>query len=158
MNQKRNTGIFIVMLALALSAAPTLSSDTDSLRQTLDAELNMQAEAWNRGDLKTFTSIYMENAVFVSPSGVTNGRNAVLARYLERYPDPAAMGQLELAIESVLPLGCRSQDDAHAAASVVATWTLRYPQDSKRQTVTGHTLLVFVQEGKKWRIAQDASM
>ena len=158
MYSKRLTTFIIAVLALVLATAPILSFDADRLQQTLEAELNLQAEAWNRGDLKSFTSIYMEDAVFVSPSGVTNGRDAVLARYLKRYPDKAAMGTLELGVLSMLPLGCRSQDDAPAAASVVARWTLGYSQDSKRQTVTGHTVLVFVQDGKKWRIAQDASM
>ena len=158
MNQKMFLNIVVVALTFALSTVSTLATGPESLRETLGAELRLQADAWNRGDLKTFTSIYTEDAKFVAPGGVTTGRDEVLARYAKKYPDLEAMGNLELEILSVLPLGCRSQNDAPCAASLVARWTLRYPEESGRETVSGHTLLVFVREEKKWRIAQDASM
>jgi len=41
---------------------------------------------------------------------------------------------------------------------VIARWTLRYPEEAERKTVSGHTLLVFLKEGSTWKIAQDASM
>ena len=57
--------------------------------------IQAQAAAWNRGDLEAFCGVYADDAVFVSPTGVTKGRAEVLARYRKRYPDQKAMGQLE---------------------------------------------------------------
>ena len=61
--------------------------------------LQTQAAAWNRGDLEAFCSVYAADAAFASPSGLTRGRDAVLARYRTKYPDAAARGTLSFAIE-----------------------------------------------------------
>ncbi len=65
-------------------------------REQIATLLEKQATDWNRGDLAAFTAVYDEDAVFVSPTGVTRGRAAVLDRYRKRYPDQAAMGTLKL--------------------------------------------------------------
>jgi hypothetical protein len=67
-------------------------------REQIAALLDQQAVDWNRGDLAAFTSVYDEDAVFVSTTGLTRGRGAVLERYRKRYPDRAAMGTLKLEI------------------------------------------------------------
>lgn len=109
--------------------------------------LDTQAAAWTRGDLDAFCSIYADDAVFVSPSGVTKGRAEVLARYKKKYPTPADMGALTLE-----PLDVRAGTDE---VSVAARWTLRYPQ---KPAATGHTVVVFRRLANGWRIVHDASM
>ena len=42
--------------------------------------------------------VYAPNAAFASPSGLTRGRDAVLARYRAKYPDAAARGTLSFEI------------------------------------------------------------
>ena len=79
------------MIAIALQMMLAASPDA-----ALQAELTRQAGAWNRGDLDAFCAFYADDAVFISPSGVTRGRQAVLDRYKKRYPTPAAMGTLSL--------------------------------------------------------------
>jgi uncharacterized protein (TIGR02246 family) len=106
-----------------------------------------QTAAWNRGDLKAFVSAYAPDAVFVTPTGVTKGRDQVLARYQKKYPDTKAMGQLALE-----PVDVRAQEDA---VSVAAKWTLSYPD---KPAATGHTVIVFMQVTNEWRIVHDASM
>lgn len=131
-------------------------------REQVEGLLREQSEAWNRGDLAAFCSIYAEDAVFLSPTGVTRGRQAVMDRYLRRFPDRAAMGTLTLE-----PLEARTasgtevsmQGDARPSrvhgVSVAARWTLRYPD---REDATGLTLIVFRRHGDRWEIVQDASM
>ena len=109
--------------------------------------LTTQGEAWNRGDLPAFTSVYADDAVFVSPNGVTKGKQAVLERYQKRYPDKKAMGTLSFEF-----IETREQKDS---VSVVAKWTLAYPD---KPAASGHTLLVLIKKGDKWLIVQDASM
>ncbi|HEY1089336.1 MAG TPA: nuclear transport factor 2 family protein [Archangium sp.] len=131
------------MLAYALTLALAAA---DGGHEVL-ALLERQAAAWTRGDLDAFCSVYADDAVFVSPSGVTRGRAEVLARYQKRYPTRAAMGRLTL-----MALDVRETGDS---VSVAAKWTLEY--DGK-PPATGHTVIVFQRWKGQWRIVHDASM
>ena len=94
-------------------------------------------------------SAYAEDATFVSPTGLTRGRQAVLDRYRKRYPDKAAMGTLSLEVVEIRLVR------GNAGASVVARWTLSYPE---KPAAAGLTLLVLHPRGDAWVIVQDASM
>jgi uncharacterized protein (TIGR02246 family) len=131
-------------------------------REQVAKLLDAQAADWNRGDLAAFTSVYDEDAVFVSPTEVTRGRAAVLERYRKRYPDQAAMGTLQLEIvemrdvwgPEITPLGDATPGGVHGA-SVVARWSLRR---EGTPSSSGHTLIVLQRSGSTWRIIHDASM
>jgi uncharacterized protein (TIGR02246 family) len=110
--------------------------------------LREQSAAWNRGDLDAFCSVYANDATFISPSGSTKGRQAVLDRYRKKYVDKEGMGSLSLDIEEVRSLPA-------AGASVIARWTLTWPDKPKAE---GLTLLVLTRTPTGWRIVQDASM
>jgi peptidoglycan/xylan/chitin deacetylase (PgdA/CDA1 family)/ketosteroid isomerase-like protein len=142
-----------------------------ALRRVKDAQaavealLKMQADTWNRGDLDTFTSVYAEDASFLSPTGLTQGRQQVLERYRRRYPDRKAMGTLSLEIVEVRPaqgievtaLGDARPSRVHGL-SVAARWRLAYPDQPGKKTAEGLTLLVLRRHGDSWEIVQDASM
>ncbi len=135
--------------------------DEAQARQQVEELLARQAAAWTSGDLDGFCSVYADDALFLSPSGQTRGREAVLERYRKRYPDRAAMGALTLEIVEarplsgveVTPLGDAVPGRVHAL-SAAARWTLRSPE---REPATGLTLLVLRRERAGWRIVQDAS-
>jgi len=134
-------------------------------RSAVEALLKTQSEAWNRGDLDAFTSVYAEDAAFVSPTGLTRGRQQVLERYRKRYPDRKAMGTLTLDVQEtrpiqgteVTPLGDARPGRVHGL-SVVARWKLAYPDQPDKKTAEGLTLLVLRRQGETWEIVQDASM
>jgi uncharacterized protein (TIGR02246 family) len=142
-----------------------------ALRRVRDAQtavealLRTQSDAWNRGDLETFTSVYAEDASFLSPTGLTQGRQQVLERYRRRYPDRKAMGTLSLKILEVRPaqgieataMGDTRPSRVHAV-SVAARWRLAYPDQPDKKTAEGLTLLVLRRHGDSWEIVQDASM
>lgn len=109
--------------------------------------LKQQALAWSRGDIDAFCSVYAEDALFVTPTGLTRGREAVRSRYKAKYPDAAAMGTLTLE-----PMDLRDFGDTVAVA---AQWTLAYPD---RPAATGWTLIVLHGVAGKWVVMQDASM
>jgi uncharacterized protein (TIGR02246 family) len=112
------------------------------------ALLHDQAAAWNRGDLPEFCAVYAEDATFISPSGLTSGRQAVLDRYRKKYVDKTGMGSLTLDVLEVRAL--------HAGStSVIARWTLTWPDKPKAE---GLTLLVLRKTRGAWQIVQDASM
>jgi peptidoglycan/xylan/chitin deacetylase (PgdA/CDA1 family) len=121
-----------------------------------------QVEAWNRGDIEAFTSVYADDAVFLSPSGMVRGRQAVLDRYRTRYPDKAAMGTLRLDLDDIRPLwgmeitpGSDAVPGRIHGAAAAGRWTLSYPD---REASSGRSALVFSRAGNRWTIVQDASM
>jgi peptidoglycan/xylan/chitin deacetylase (PgdA/CDA1 family) len=124
--------------------------------------LARQSAAWNRGDLEAFCAVYADDATFISPSGLTRGRDEVLARYRRRYPDQAAMGSLSLEVleirsaegTEVSMMGDARPSRIHGL-TVTARWTLAY---TDREPATGLTLLVLRPGQAGWHIVQDASM
>lgn len=133
-------------IAVAAVVACVPSSERDRARE-IERLLAEQSAAWSRGDLDAFCSDYAEDAIFLTPSGVTQGREFVLERYRNKYPDASAMGTLALE-----PIETRVLGDV---ASVAARWTLSYPD---RPEATGLTLIVFHHRGGRWELVQDASM
>lgn len=135
----------------------------DAARAAIAGLLDASAAAWNRGDLDAFCSDYAEDALFVSPSGTTRGRRAVLERYQKKYPDRAAMGTLAFEILEIrLSSGMEGSVLGSArpagiqSASVVARWSLAHPD---KPAASGLTLLVLrPRGGGHWEILQDASM
>jgi uncharacterized protein (TIGR02246 family) len=132
-------------------------------RSAIEKLLDDSMRHWNSGDLEAFCADYAEDALFVSPSGTTRGRQAVLDRYRKKYADKATMGTLSfevLEIRLTSGMGGSVLGSARPAAiqgaSVAARWTLTYPD---RAAATGSTLLVLrPRGGGAWEIVQDASM
>ncbi len=131
-------------------------------RQQVAQLLEAQAAAWTRGDLDAFCAVYAEDASFVSPSGLSHGREEVLARYRRRYPSREAMGELKLEIlEARAAWGIEVSLLGDAvpsriqAVSVVARWSLRRAGEP---AAAGFTLLVLRPRGDAWQIVQDASL
>jgi uncharacterized protein (TIGR02246 family) len=112
------------------------------------ALLQEGANAWSRGDLDTFVSVYADDCLFMTPSGLTRGRQQVLDRYRERYPDRHAMGTLQLEV-------VETRSAPPSGVAVAARWVLSYPD---RPAQSGHTLVIFRRIDGVWQIVQDASM
>ena len=135
--------------------------DTEA-REAGAAALETQAAAWNAGDFEAFCAVYGEDATYVSSTGLTRGRDAILARYRERFPDREAMGNLSFEVLEARPaagveftkLGDAAPSRAHGV-SVVARWRLTYDD---REPSEGVTLIVLRRGGQGWEIVQDASM
>lgn len=131
-------------------------------RERILTMLEESAAAWNRGDFEAFCSDYAEDALFISPSGITRGRQAVLERYRQKYGDPAKRGQLSFEVLEVrLTSGMEANILGSAqpanlqGASLAARWTLTYPDTAS----SGLTLIVLrPRRGGTWEIVQDASM
>lgn len=136
---------FVLAGLIASCACGANAVSPDREIRTLLAD---QAAAWTRGDLDSFCAVYADDATFLSPSGLTEGRQAVLDRYRKKYVDKAGMGSLTLEITQVRAASAMN-------ASVVARWTLTWPDKPKAE---GLTLLVLWKTQSGWRIVQDASM
>lgn len=161
----RLTGLVALLLsALAAPAAGQGFAAPEQVAQMMiEHSLTKQAEAWNRGDLEAFVSIYAEDATFLSTSGLTKGRDEVLKRYQAKYPDAASRGTLSFEIvevrQAVYVFDPPTRTDASVdvrGVSVVARWKLAYKD---KEDAEGLTLLVFhPTKDHLWEIVQDASM
>ena len=137
--------------------------EEDEARAAIAKVIADQVEAWNRGDIRAFCSVYDDEAEFLSPSGIFRGRDAVEKRYRERYGDTSdKMGRLRLDIDDIDPIrGMEATPGEDAVpgsihgASVVGRWTLTY---ADKPEASGRTLLVLKRNGEVWSIVRDASM
>ena len=153
--------------SIALLAGPALAGDAAGAkgrpaRVSADviATLHRQAQRWTAGDLEGFCAVYADDAVFLSPGGLTRGRAAVLARYQKKYVEgpegKAGMGALSFAIEDARSVG--------TLATVALRWTLTWPEAMKKPTASGLSLVTLENVGggagdaARWLILHDASM
>jgi hypothetical protein len=152
--------------AAALSCAPALATGSSGVkappsRVSADviATLHLQAQRWTAGDLDGFCAVYADDALFLSPSGLTRGRAAVLARYRKKYLDgpegKAGMGALSFAIEDARSVG--------PLATVALRWTLTWPDAMQKPPATGLSLVTLENvdgsgDTAHWLIRHDASM
>lgn len=130
------------------SVASFDTTTSDAARaESARAFMTEQAQSWNKGDLDGFCASYADDAAFITPTGLTKGRDQVLARYKKRYPDKAAMGTLSFEF-----LDARVSP---GAVTVMAKWTLTYPN---KPSASGNTLVVLQPRATSWMVVQDASM
>lgn len=138
------------------------SRENQQVKEEIERLLRGQAEAWKQGDLEAFTSVYADDALFMTPNGLTRGRAAVLDRYRKHYPDAASRGILRFEFIEILPysgtevsvFGDATPGRVHAV-SVAARWIL---QREGQPESSGWTLLVLRRMGDRWLILEDASM
>ena len=110
--------------------------------------LDVQKNAWNKGDLEKFMDTYWRNdsLMFIGKSGITYGWQNTLNNYKKGYPDAAAMGKLEFNI-----LHIKKLSDSYY--SVVGKWYLTRSIGN----VGGYFTLLFKKIKRKWLIVSDHS-
>ncbi len=122
-----------------LNAAPA--------KAAIEAMLNRQAEAWNRGDLNAFVADYAARCTLVGSEITETTRARVLAHYKEKYPSRAAMGNLAF---SDLAVHLLKAD----IAIVTAHWHL--DRDTKSGGPVGGVFSLVCQlSGGAWQIVLD---
>jgi uncharacterized protein (TIGR02246 family) len=100
----RSIIVGMVRWLILLCWTPLLLAQNDEIRTLLkDSE-----EAWNRGDLAAFTSVYEDSpdTTFIGREVARGGAQAILERYRRAYPNRDAMGKLafsEIGIRMLTP-------------------------------------------------------
>jgi len=89
---------------LLFCSTALLFAQNDEIR----ALLKSSEEAWNRGDLVAFASVYEDSpsTTFIGREVTRGGIQAILDRYRRTYPNREAMGQLtfsEIEIRTLAP-------------------------------------------------------
>jgi ketosteroid isomerase-like protein len=126
----------------ANAGAVKTSADDAKIQAVLDAQL----AAWNRGDIDGFMKGYWNSpgVEFVSANGVTRGYDAVLARYKKGFPTQAAMGKLSFTDLEV-------HVECAASAYVYGQYHLQLALDNP----TGFFTLNFRKFKDGWKIVLD---
>lgn len=136
--------IYFLCLLLVYNTASAQSADESEIRRILD----LQTQAWNRGDKESFMIGYWENdsLMFIGKSGVTYGYNNTLENYKKNYPDTTAMGKLTFNLIQLKPI-------APDHYFVVGKWHLKRSIGD----IGGHYTLIFRKINGEWRIISDHS-
>jgi ketosteroid isomerase-like protein len=124
------------------NAAPADESSESQIR----AQIEMQADAWNRGDIDAFMTTYWKSdeTAFVGANGMTRGWQGVLDRYHRNYPDRKSMGHLTF---SNLEIHVLCPDAAYA----IGQFQLQRENDAP----AGMFTLDFKKFPEGWRIVLD---
>lgn len=135
--------VFALSIPLLAGVMPQQAADAES---DIKSVLNVQVEAWNRGDIPRFVQTYAPDATFVGKQ-VTHGRDGVQARYEKNYPTREAMGHLSF---SDLQVHLLTPD----VAIVTGGWHLQR-SGSGGEPVGGIFSLVLQRHGGRWEIELD---
>jgi uncharacterized protein (TIGR02246 family) len=138
---------WLVLLVACSAAAPTVKTFAPSDRTAVQAVLDAQMAAWNRGDLAGYMAGYAktEDLTFTSGGKVRKGWQTTFDHFHKRYAtDPKAMGKLAFDVLAIDPLGADG-------AVVLGTWVLtESPSDGK-----GVFSVVLARRPEGWRIVHD---
>jgi beta-aspartyl-peptidase (threonine type) len=129
--------------ALALADEPKEADAAKKIAQVLE----MQALAWNKGDLKGFMAGYWKSPdlTFYSGKDKTRGWQATLERYEKRYQaEGKEMGKLTFSELEIDVLGTNS-------AVVRGRWKVV----TSKETLGGLFTLIFKKTPDGWRIVHD---
>ena len=141
----------ITLTAVAMLLMSTLTICTDASAQdkqsiAIRRTINLQAEEWNRGNIKGFMESYWndEALMFIGKNGVTYGWNKTLANYEKGYPDTAAMGKLVFTLIQVERI-------RKSCYLVTGKWHL----NRSIGDIGGHFTLLMKKIKGKWLIVKD---
>jgi ketosteroid isomerase-like protein len=136
--------ILVASLLLGACAGPQIETETEA--SAIRTVLITQQAAWNRGDIDAFMQGYRKSDElrFASGDTVTTGWQQTRDRYIQRYPDRAAMGTLTFSDLKVDILGPE-------AAVVYGRFSLAREKDRPHGIYT----LIVRKFPEGWRIVSD---
>jgi uncharacterized protein (TIGR02246 family) len=135
-----------LLAPLGLAACASLTQADAEVAADLNAALDAQIAAWNKGDVEGFMAVYWrsDSLRFASGGDVQRGWAATLARYKARYPTPERMGRLSFSDREITVL-------APDAALMFGRWALERAGDAPH----GLSTLLFRKIAGRWVIAAD---
>ncbi len=138
--------IFLIASFFLLQTSHAQNNDEQVIRKALQ----VQMDAWNKGDLETFMSTYWnsDSLKFIGKSGVTYGWKPTLENYKKSYPDKESMGTLEFDLIEVKRLSV-------LYFHVIGKWHLK--RSENKGDLSGHFTLLFKKIKQKWVIICDHS-
>lgn len=140
--------LFFIVLTFFSLAPMRYAKASSSMNNEVKAVLQMQADAWNNGELDKFLTGYSqsEDISFVSGESQTWGYASLRNRYVKKYGDSkATMGKLTFSNLKVQELGKNN-------ALCIGHWLV---EKSDKSTIGGIFSLVLRREKSGWKIIHD---
>jgi ketosteroid isomerase-like protein len=109
------------------------------------ANMKMQEESWNKGDVRGFMDYYWNNdsLKFIGSKGITYGWQKTLDNYIKGYPNKETMGILTFTI-------LESTQLSETSIYVIGKWELK-----KEKPSGGHFTLLWKKINNQWVIVAD---
>ncbi len=147
---RRNIFVCVLPLILVLTLLPVAMVRPDGigdLAQELSTIVQLQARAWNEGNIDDFMQAYWksEDLTFSSGGTTERGWEATKQRYLSRYPTREVMGKLTFSQLEVTPLG-------EQVAMMLGRWHL-----DRSESIGGNFSLIWRKFDTVWLIVHDHS-
>ena len=138
--------LMLVALTAGVGAADVNTPATKAARNVLE----VQREAWNRGDLEAFMQGYWKSDDIRFAGGDTfrYGWQATLKSYQKGYPDQAAMGKLDFDLLEVREI---SPDLVY----VFGKWHLTRVNDAPDKAPHGLFTLIVERKDGAWVVTRD---
>jgi hypothetical protein len=142
---------FLILLSslvwIACKTPSPKRSDAQSIA-AIQAVMDTQQVAWNRGDIDGFMQGYWasDSLRFIGKRGITFGWQSTLDNYKKSYPGTEAMGRLQFTNLSMEITG-------DSSAYVIGKWELFRTAD----TLSGHYSLLWKCMNGRWIIVADHS-
>ncbi len=140
----------LFFLYVSLFFLQNVNAQKISDEQQIRNALQIQMDAWNKGDLNTFMVVYWNNdsLKFIGKKGITYGWKSTLDNYQKSYPDKESMGILNFDLIEVKRLSVLYYH-------VIGKWHLK--RSENKGDLTGHFTLLFKKIKKSWVIVMDHS-
>lgn len=135
---------FLIFIALLWQIAVHAQNE----QKQIEAVLNAQKDAWNKGDMEGYMRGYWQSdsLVFVGSNGIARGWHKTLERYKKAYPDKRSMGQLSFIFEQIDVLG-------PTEAFVLGKWALKREDGD----LNGFFTLRLQKISGEWKVVLDHS-
>lgn len=132
-------------LYLLLVVSFYLQLNAQTPEESISSILQIQSDAWNKGDVDGFMKYYWNNPElsFVSKRGVSKGWQDVYDNYKKGYPDKKAMGFLTFGSLVLEKMNSKTY-------MVTGSWYLE-----KEEEAGGWFTLIFKKIKKDWLIVYD---
>ena len=136
--------VFVILVLFGMFGFTPEKNEVEEIK----ALLEMQRQAWNRGDLSAYMEGYWQSdsLLFIGKKGVNYGWEKTLESYEKGYPDKAAMGNLKFELKKIELLSPTS-------AYVVGKWHI----DRSEGFLEGHFLLIVKRIAGEWKVVVDHS-
>ncbi|MDI6766667.1 MAG: DUF4440 domain-containing protein [Bacteroidota bacterium] len=138
----KNTFFFLI----ALYTLPLYSQNTTQEKKNILAVLELQLQAWNRGDIEGYMEGYWksDSLLFTSGGNVQRGWKATFEKYMKSYNSKTKMGKLNfsnLEVNLLLP----------ESAWIFGHWELNREKDNPKGLFT----LILRKFSEGWKIIHD---
>ena len=133
------------ILLIFMSCKTDIGKGESNRKEEIITVLDLQAEAWNKGDIASFMKGYekSDSLQFITKRGRTLGWTQVFTNYSKHYPTQKEMGKLYF--ENLI-----ITDLSDSLSQVYGNWKL-----DKDSIVGGNFSLIMKLKNKEWKIIID---